>query len=499
MFRRVLIANRGEISRRIIRTLRVHGIDSVAVYSDADAGSPYVREADMAVHIGPAEARKSYLDGAKILDVARATSSDAIHPGYGFLSENAEFARACHAAGVTFIGPSPESIESIGDKSRARITAAKAGVGATPGHNGGTDAELERAAAGIGFPLLVKAAAGGGGKGMRRVDRPDQLKDAIAGARREAESAFGSSALILEKYVEGARHVEVQLLGDKHGNVVALLERDCTLQRRHQKIIEECPSPAVTPTVRARLLDAAERIARAVSYYNAGTCEFLLAPDGSFYFLEMNTRLQVEHPVTELVTGLDLVAWQLRIAAGERLSLKTSEIVPHGHAIEARVYAEDPYTGFLPQVGPVRLVAWPDGPGIRVDTGVTSRQEITPFYDPMLAKVIAHGADREEARLRLKAALEATAVVGIGHNVAYLVDLLGSEAFRSAQYDTTWVERAAATNPLVAPAATDDAWMIAVAAQVMGGFDGRVATQRGEAVHTTPWDVADGFRITEGG
>ena len=436
-FRRVLIANRGEIARRVQRTCAALGYETVAVFSDADAGAPFVREADLAVRIGPAPASESYLRVPALLDALRASGADAVHPGYGFLAENAAFAAAVIEAGAVWIGPSPEAIEAMGSKQRAKAIAVEAGVPVIPGYHGAQadDATLTREAEAIGAPLLVKASAGGGGKGMRVVSDLSTLSEALAGARREALSAFGDDTLLLERYVPEARHIEVQVLADAHGTVVSLGERECTLQRRHQKVIEEAPSPVVDAEQRAALGEAAVRLARAIDYVGAGTVEFLWAPDGTFTFLEMNTRLQVEHPVTELVTGLDLVAEQLRVASGERL--RFTETPPlQGAAIEARLYAEDPAEGFLPATG--TLFAWQPQPAphVRVDTGVEQGSEVSIHYDPMLAKVIAWGEDRADATRRLRRALRGLFVAGVTTNTAYLTRILDSERFVRANFHT---------------------------------------------------------------
>ncbi len=499
MFRRVLIANRGEIARRIIRACRNLGVETVAVYSEADRGAPYTQEADRAVFIGPSAARLSYLDGDKILAVARETGADAIHPGYGFLSENADFARRTAAAGIVFVGPPPDAIDAIGDKAKARATALRAGVSPVPGHEGADDdASLFAAAPRIGYPLLVKAAAGGGGKGMKRVDRAEDLASAVASARREAASAFGSERLILERFVTGARHVEIQVLGDAHGNLVGLLERECTLQRRHQKIIEECPSPVMTSDLRARMIEAGVKLARTVGYVNAGTLEFLLSDQGEFFFLEMNTRLQVEHPVTELVAGLDLVEWQLRIAAGERLTIRQEDVRLRGAAIEARVYAEDPELGFLPQAGRLLLAAWPEAPGIRVDAGFTAGRMITADYDPMLAKIVAYGADREEARRKLVAALRDTAILGVRNNAAFLIELLEGANFRDAAFDVHWIDRMMKTRTPQDSTPPAEVWMLAAAGAASPAASA-VETDRGPGLRPTPWDAADGFVLVPRG
>ncbi|MEZ4428800.1 MAG: biotin carboxylase N-terminal domain-containing protein [Nannocystaceae bacterium] len=429
--RTILIANRGEIACRVLRTARALGYRTVAVFSDADADAPHVALADRAIRIGPGPARDSYLNVAAIVAAARTADADAVHPGYGFLAENAAFARACEDAGLTFLGPTPAAIELMGDKAAAKRHMLAAGVPCVPGfqEEDADDARLIAAGEELGAPLLVKAAAGGGGRGMRRVLDLAALPTAIVAARAEAASAFGSGALILERLVTGARHVEVQVFADQHGGVIHLGERDCSVQRRHQKIIEEAPSPAVDAALRARMGAAAVTAARSIGYRGAGTVEFLLAEGGAFYFLEMNTRLQVEHPVTELVTGLDLVAWQLRIAEGEHLPLGQDDVALAGHAIEVRLYAEDPAADYLPQTGAV--LAWrpPAGDGVRVDDGIREGQQITPFYDPMVAKIIAHGRTREEARRRLARALERAVLLGPTSNQRQLQAILEHAVF----------------------------------------------------------------------
>jgi acetyl-CoA/propionyl-CoA carboxylase, biotin carboxylase, biotin carboxyl carrier protein len=429
----VLVANRGEIALRVIRTARAMGIRTVAVYSDADADSPHVRAADRAVRLGPAAASASYLDVDAVLAAARESGADAVHPGYGFLSENAGFAEACQAAGLTFIGPSAEVIAALGRKDAARELAEQAGV---PVLRAFPADEVPAAV----FPVLAKAASGGGGKGMRIVRAPEELPDALASARREAESAFGDGTVLIERYLEHGRHVEVQILADTHGNVVHLGERDCSVQRRHQKVVEESPAPTISPDLRARLLDAAVRLCREVGYVNAGTVEFIVSGD-EFFFLEVNTRLQVEHSVTELVTGLDLVELQIRVARGEALPQLSAR--PDGHAIEVRVYAEDAEHGFLPQAGTADVVRWPADVSLdrlRVDTALRSGGEVTAYYDPMIAKVTAHGADREDARLRLAAALAGTEISGLTTNLPFLRTLLGSAEFADAAIDTAWLD-----------------------------------------------------------
>jgi acetyl-CoA carboxylase biotin carboxylase subunit len=443
VLRKVLIANRGEIARRIARSCRRLGLATVAVFSDADEDALFVHEADEAVRIGPAASRESYLSIEKILAAARLTGADALHPGYGFLSERAELAEACAAAGITFVGPSPRAIRAMGLKREAKRLAAAAGVPTVPGYSGDdqSDATLAAKALEVGFPLLLKASAGGGGKGMRIVRAAGEIEASIAAARREALAAFGDDTLIIERYVSGPRHVEIQILGDTHGNLVHVFERECSIQRRHQKILEESPSPALTPALRAAMGEAAVRVGRAIAYSSAGTVEFILGDDGAFYFLEVNTRLQVEHPVTELVTGLDLVAEQLRVARGEPLGYGQDDLVQRGHAIEVRLYAEDPASGFLPQAG--RLVDFhvPEDEGVRLDTGVRSGDEVSIHYDPMIAKVVAHGATRAEATRRLVRTLERTSVQGLASNRALLVRILEHPAFAAGDLDTHFLER----------------------------------------------------------
>ncbi|HEV2786923.1 MAG TPA: biotin carboxylase N-terminal domain-containing protein, partial [Solirubrobacteraceae bacterium] len=445
MFDTVLVANRGEIAVRVIRTLRSMGIRSVAVYSEADAGARHAREADVAVPIGPAPAAQSYLSIERVLDAAARTGAQAVHPGYGFLSENVEFARACEKAGVVFIGPPVAAIEAMGDKIRAKQTVMAAGVPVVPGRTepGMTDEQVADAAVAVGFPVLLKPSAGGGGKGMRVVRSKEELPDAIAGARREALAAFGSDVLLVERRIAPARHVEIQFLADAHGNAVHLGERECSLQRRHQKLVEECPSPVVSDQMRARMGEAAVALAGAAGYASAGTCEFLVPVEDAerFYFLEVNARLQVEHPVTELVYGLDLVEAQLRIAAGERLWLSQGALVPRGHAIEARVCAEDAEHGFLPRAGRIAAYREPAGPGIRVDSGVEVGSEVTTHYDSLLAKVIAHAPTRAQALDSLDHALAELSILGPQTNTAFLRRLLADDAVRAAQLDTGLAER----------------------------------------------------------
>jgi geranyl-CoA carboxylase alpha subunit len=468
-FTKILIANRGEIACRIARTARAMGYRTVAVYSDADAKALHVTACDQAVRIGPAAVSDSYLSATALLDAARRSGADAVHPGYGFLSENAAFAAACAAAGLVFIGPPAAAIDAMGNKAAAKRRMIEAGVPCVPGYQGAdqSDATLIKEARRIGFPVMVKAAAGGGGRGMRLVDHDNDLASALTAARSEAEHAFGLGELILEKAVVDARHVEIQVFGDCHGNVVHLGERDCSVQRRHQKVIEEAPSPAVDAALRARMGAAAVTAAKIIGYVGAGTVEFLLAADGTFYFLEMNTRLQVEHPVTELITGLDLVAWQLRVARGEPLPLTHEQICFQGHAIEVRLYAEDPAQQFLPQSGDIALWLPPAGDGVRVDHGLKRQDTVSPFYDPMIAKLIAHGSTRDEARRRLIQALERTTVLGLTTNAAFLRAMLENKVFAAGVATTSFIGQAfpAGSSGLMQPVA--DATTNAIAAALL--------------------------------
>jgi geranyl-CoA carboxylase alpha subunit len=468
-FRKILIANRGEIACRIMRTARTLGYRTVAVYSDADVDAPHVRQADEAVRIGPAPPADSYRNVAALLAAAKRSGAGAVHPGYGFLSENAEFARACTGAGLVFIGPPAEAIAAMGNKAGAKRRMIAAGVPTAPGYLGEdqSDERMASEASALGFPLLVKAVAGGGGRGMRLAQSASDLPEALAGARREALAAFGDATLMLERLIPRGRHIEIQIFADAHGNAVHLGERDCTTQRRRQKVIEETPSPIATAEMREAMGRDAVAAALAVGYRGAGTVEFIVDQDLGHYFLEMNTRLQVEHTVTEMVTGLDLVEWQLRVAAGEPLPLRQDEIRFEGHAIEARLYAEDPYAGFAPQTGTV-LHFRPEAaarPGIRIDAGIAAGGLVTPFYDPMVAKVIAHGRDRTDAIRRLRAALEDAPLLGPATNGRFLHDLLDHEGFRSATMHTTlvdeWLESGEAI--LHRPRPEESDWQLAAA------------------------------------
>jgi len=443
MFKKILIANRGEIAVRVIRACREMGIATVAVYSDVDRAALHVRMADEAYPIGAAAARESYLNIGKILEVARQSGAEAVHPGYGFLSENARFARACTEAGVKFIGPTADAMERMGSKTRARQAMEKAGVPFVPGTSRGLESatEAESVAERIGYPVMLKAAAGGGGKGMRLVERAGDLSSALEAARSEAERAFGDGEVYLEKAIVNPRHIEVQVLGDEHGNLVHLGERECSLQRRHQKVLEESPSPHVDDAMRAKMGEVAVRVAAAAGYTNAGTVEFLADQERNFYFLEMNTRLQVEHPVTELVTGLDLVQLQIGIAAGEKLPFAQKDVRLRGHAIEVRVYAEDPDNQFFPSPGKIARLAVPSGPGIREDRGIYEGWTVPLDYDPMLSKLIAYGSDRAQAIARMERALDEYFVGGIKTNLGLFPKILGSPEFREGKLDTGLLER----------------------------------------------------------
>jgi 3-methylcrotonyl-CoA carboxylase alpha subunit len=494
----LLIANRGEIACRIIRTAREMGIRTVAVYSDADAKALHVREADEAVHIGPSPARESYLIGEKIIAAAKATGAEAIHPGYGFLSENAEFAQAVADAGLVWVGPKPSSITAMGLKDAAKKLMADAGVAVTPGYMGVNQdpAHLAEQAAQIGYPVLIKAVAGGGGKGMRKVDAAADFADALASCQREAAASFGNDHVLIEKYILTPRHIEVQVFGDTHGNVVHLFERDCSLQRRHQKVIEEAPAPGMDEATRAELCAAAVRAAKAVDYVGAGTIEFIAdASEGlradRIWFMEMNTRLQVEHPVTEEITGVDLVEWQLRVASGEPIPLSQDELAINGWAMEARLYAEDPAKGFLPSIGTLELFQLPEHLG-RIDTGVYEGAEVSPFYDPMIAKVIAYGEDREEAREMLSEMLEDSAIWPVKTNSAFLIAALDHPDFVAGTVDTGLIGRdgdSMTAEPMPSEQALTNAAMAMVPRSLQAGF-----RLNAPDVRTAPF-LLDGKRV----
>ncbi|MEU8588020.1 acetyl/propionyl/methylcrotonyl-CoA carboxylase subunit alpha [Streptomyces sp. NPDC048664] len=490
MFDTVLVANRGEIAVRVIRTLRSMGVRSVAVFSDADADARHVREADTAVRIGPAPAAESYLSVERLLDAARRSGAQAVHPGYGFLAENAAFARACQEAGLTFIGPPADAIALMGDKIRAKETVRAAGVPVVPGSSGSglTDAELEAAAHEIGVPVLLKPSAGGGGKGMRLVRDAGLLAEEIAAARREARASFGDDTLLVERWIDRPRHIEIQVLADAHGNVVHLGERECSLQRRHQKIIEEAPSVLLDEATRAAMGEAAVQAARSCGYRGAGTVEFIVpgADPSAYCFMEMNTRLQVEHPVTELITGLDLVEWQLRVAAGEPLPFEQKDITLTGHAVEARVCAEDPSRGFLPSGGTVLSLREPEGDGVRTDSGLTEGTEVGSLYDPMLSKVIAFGPDRATALRKLRAALARTVTLGVQTNAGFLCRLLAHPAVVAGELDTGLVERE--VDGLVAAEVPEEVYEAAAAVRLH-------ALQPHAEGWTDPFSVPSGWRL----
>ena len=484
MFKKILIANRGEIACRVIRSCKRLGVKTVAVYSDADRRAMHVQLADESVHIGPAKASESYLDGARILAAAKQHGAEAVHPGYGFLSENEDFARACREAGIAFIGPTPEAIELMGSKSAAKSLMEKAGVPVTPGYHGDDQdlKKLETEAKRIGYPLLIKAVSGGGGKGMRIVNAASDFKEALDGAQREAKGAFGDDKVLLERYLQQPRHIEFQIFGDSHGNVVHLYERECSLQRRFQKVLEETPSPFLDAPMRKKMGEAAVAAGKAVKYVNAGTIEFIVGADRTFYFMEMNTRLQVEHPITEETTGFDLVEWQLRVASGEKLPKSQVEIAQTGHAIEVRLYAENPDKGFLPATGRIEAFQAPTGEAVRVDTGVRSGDEISIHYDPMIAKITAKGKDRSDAIANLQRALAETAVFGLVTNLPLLRGIVRHPEFAAGKFDTSFIDRELTTlltRPVLTPAA-----LAAAVADELDAAGGR----------HTPWQ-ADGWRL----
>ena len=507
MFTKILIANRGEIACRVAATARRMGIKTVAVYSEADANAKHVAVCDEAVLIGPAAAKESYLRGDKIIAVAKATGAQAIHPGYGFLSENAEFADACAEAGLVFIGPPASAMRAMGSKSAAKSLMEKANVPLVPGYHGEQqDADFLHAQADqIGYPVLLKASAGGGGKGMRVIENSAQFKDALASCKREAISSFGDDKVLAEKYLQRPRHIEIQVFADTLGNCIYLFERDCSVQRRHQKVLEEAPAPNMPPERRAAMGEAAVAAAKAVGYVGAGTVEFIANQDGSFYFMEMNTRLQVEHPVTEMITGTDLVEWQLRVAAGEPLPKQQHELAIHGHAIEARIYAENPEKGFLPSIGTLRHLETPAAvsfelggaagvpAGVRIDSGVRAGDAISPFYDPMIAKLIVWGVDRKQALARMAQALSQYQIVGLATNIAFLKRLVEGQAFSTADLDTGLIERNQQALFPAAQAAPDAALALAAVALIESEKE-RAAAQSG-ANAADPWGQALGWRM----
>jgi 3-methylcrotonyl-CoA carboxylase alpha subunit len=505
MFERVLIANRGEIAVRVARTCRRLGIRTIGVYSEADADAMHVGACDEAHLLGPAVARESYLNVQRILDMARRTRAQAIHPGYGFLSENAGFAEACAEAGLTFIGPPAGAIRAMGSKSAAKALMEKAGVPLVPGYHGEAQdfATLEREAQGIGFPVLIKASAGGGGKGMRIVERAADLEAAVAGAKREAASAFGDDRVLIEKYLTRPRHIEMQVFADMHGNAIHLFERDCSVQRRHQKVLEEAPAPGMSAARRRQMGSAAVAAAHAVGYVNAGTVEFIADESGEFYFMEMNTRLQVEHPVTEMITGLDLVEWQLRVASGQALPLAQEQVAINGHAIEARIYAEDPNRDFLPAAGTIQRLRQPAATAhVRVDTGVREGDEIGVHYDPMIAKLVAWDVDRDAAVRRLRAALADYQIVGLTTNVQFLMAVVAHRAFATAHHepgllDTGLIARYKRELLPEAQPASDETLALAVLSELTR-IDAQAHTAAAQAADRwSPWNLRDGWRLNE--
>ena len=499
MFSKILIANRGEIACRVIKTARRLGIKTVAVYSDADRTARHVAMADEAVHIGPSAARESYLVADRIIDAAKRTGAQAIHPGYGFLSENAGFADACAAAGIVFIGPPAASIRAMGSKSEAKKIMEKARVPLVPGYHGDDQSPelLAAEAAKIGFPVLIKASAGGGGKGMRVVESAEKFADALAGAKREAKASFADDHVLVEKYLTRPRHIEIQVFADGQGNCLYLFERDCSIQRRHQKVIEEAPAPNMDPARRKQMGEAAVAAAKAIGYQGAGTVEFIADQDGTFFFMEMNTRLQVEHPVTEAITGQDLVEWQLIVAAGEKMPLTQDELRIDGHAVEVRLYAEDPARNFLPSTGTLVHLKLPEeGAHVRVDTGVRQGDTVTPFYDPMIAKVIVHDRDRTSALRRMAALMDETEVVGVTTNSVLLKALCSHPAFVGGEVDTGFIERHRATLFAKPAPAGDRAFAVATLARLLEWQD---AAQPAAGDPWSPWNQQNGFRLLDEG
>ncbi len=489
----VLIANRGEIACRVMRTAKAMGLTTIAVHSATDRNARHVREADIAVDLGGSKASESYLQIDKLIEAAKASGAQAIHPGYGFLSENAGFARAVEQAGLIFLGPPAAAIDAMGSKSAAKSLMETAGVPLVPGYHGDAQdaATFREASARIGYPVLLKATAGGGGKGMKVVERDEDLAEALASAQREAQSSFGDSRMLVEKYVLKPRHVEIQVFADQHGHCLYLNERDCSIQRRHQKVVEEAPAPGLTPQMRQAMGEAAVRAAQAIGYVGAGTVEFLLDARGDFFFMEMNTRLQVEHPVTEAITGLDLVAWQIRVAQGEPLPITQAEVPLNGHAIEVRLYAEDPVNDFLPATGTLALYRESSqGPGRRVDSGVAEGDEVSPFYDPMLGKLIAWGETREQARLRLLAMLDEFAIGGLRTNLAFLRRIIAHPAFAQAELDTGFIPRYQKDLLPATEGLTEEFWQLAAQAYLSTA----AVTIRSDDAHS-PWSTTRGLRL----
>ncbi len=488
-----MVVNRGEIAARIFRACRELGVPSVAIYSEADAGAAWVLSADEAYPLPGVTATESYLNQDAIFEIVARAGVDAIHPGYGFLSENAGFAEACAARSVTFIGPSTEAITLMGSKARAREIAANANVPLVPGIDGDgvSDDALQAEADKIGYPTLIKASAGGGGKGMRVVWQREEFADALQSARSEARNSFGDDRVILERYFTQIHHVEIQVLGDHHGNVVHLFERECSIQRRHQKIVEETPSPLMTDDLRSRMTTAAVALANAVNYYSAGTVEFIVTPERDFFFLEMNTRLQVEHPITELVTGIDLAAWQIRVAAGEKLAFSQDDLTQMGHALECRVYAEDPAMGFLPSIGEVSGYIRPNLPNTRIDDGIAAGATVSPYYDPMLAKVITFGANRDQSIARMQQALEQYVVLGVKTNIHYLLGILKQERFIAGKTPTSYIDE---MEEVPAPTVDKDTLLIAALAETLSGRAAQAVPQSNGQQQVDPWLMLPAWR-----
>ena len=497
VFKKVLIANRGEIAVRVIRSCREMGIATVAVYSDADRGALHVRLADEAFHIGPSASRESYLSIEKIIKVARTSGAEGIHPGYGFLAENAAFAQACEDAGIVFIGPSPNSIRLMGSKVESRRAVAKYGVPMVPGTLDPVEDEAKaiEIANSVGYPIMLKASAGGGGKGLRFVRNEQEMESALRNTRSEALSAFGDAAVYIEKFVEKPRHIEIQVLADKHGNALYVGERECTIQRRHQKVIEECPSPVVTPELRKQMGEAAVQVVRAANYYNAGTVEFLVDSERRFYFLEMNTRLQVEHPVTEMVTGIDLVKQQFRVAWGDPLEIRQEDIVMRGSAVECRIYAEDPDNNFFPSPGKITLLRTPAGPGVRDDSGVYQGWTVPIDYDPLISKLVAWGTSRADAISRMQRALQEYKVEGIKTNVLFFSEILQNSEFQKGEFDTGFIDRWLTTRTPAEPISQEEHDLALLAAAQFHAGRNMTAVDGSAGPASNPWKESGRSRL----
>lgn len=499
MFKKILVANRGEIARRIFRACRELGVRSIAIYSEIDKNAPWARQADESYQLSGVTAKETYLNQELILEIAGATGADAVHPGYGFLSENPDFAERCIEDGIHFIGPTPAAMRALGSKAGARLVAKQANVPVIPGFDGADyeDEELASLAMELQYPILIKASGGGGGKGMRVVWEPSDFEKELHTARNESLSSFGSDHILIEKYFSDIRHIEIQILGDRHGNIVHLFERECSVQRRHQKILEESPSPAMTSDLRQEMVKAALSIAKSVGYISAGTLEFVLIPDGQFYFLEMNTRLQVEHPVTEYVTGIDLASWQIRLAAGEPLTFGQNDLIQRGHSIECRIYAEDPANHFLPSIGVVTFYRPASGPGVRIDDGIESGTQVSPYYDPMLTKVITWGDDRQEAIRKMVRALQDTVILGVTTNVPFLLDILSHPNFLSGDFSTKLLDTY--FDPWQAGSdSSNSTWLALAAFETMTATGANRTVGSGplkrESDKKDPWDQIKGWR-----